>query len=318
MLDIIVVNYNSTDYLLGCLKSIYESMDGIRPNVLIQDNSSEDDVDRVLQVFPRVRLAKNNNNLGFAKAVNKGLEQCEAPYIAIINPDTVVLDGCLNAVLEYMGKHPDVGIVGPRVLDAGGTVQGTARAFPTPLTAFFGRNTILTKFFPNNIITRKNVLTKRCANGEPMEVDWVSGACMVLRQEAIEDVGLMDPRFFLYWEDVDLCRRMWEKGWKVVYYPTPAVIHYVGGSSSKKPVRSLVEFHKNCYKFSDKHIKPHLRFLNPLIAAALAFRLVLTILLNKTGPRLKKLMSRRSRKALHVIQGEKSEGFPVYSPPEHE
>jgi len=311
MLDIVVVNYNSTDYLLNCLKSIYDSMNGLHANVLIQDNGSEDNVDRVLQVFPRVRLTKSSKNMGFAKAVNKRLEQCEAPYIALINPDTVVLDGCFHEVLEYMEKNPDVGIVGPKVFDVGGTVQGSARAFPTPLTAFFGRNTILTKLFPNNSITRKNILTKRCANGNPMEVDWVSGACMVLRREAINDVGLMDPRFFLYWEDADWCRRMWEKDWKVVYYPKSAIIHYQGGSSSKTPVRSLVEFHKNCYKFVNKYNRPYLRFINPLVAATLACRLALTILLHKTGPQLKKLIPRKSGKELHIIQGEKHEDAPI-------
>jgi GT2 family glycosyltransferase len=314
MLDIVVVNYNSTDYLLNCLKSIYDSMNGNPINVLIQDNGSEDDVDRVLQVFPQVRLAKSSNNMGFAKAINKGLDQCESPYIAIINPDTMVLDDCFHEVLEYMEKNPGVGIVGPKVLDVGGTVQGSARAFPTPLTAFFGRNTILTKLFPNNSITRRNVLTKRCANGKPIEVDWVSGACMVLRREAIDDVGLMDPRFFLYWEDADWCRRMWAKGWKVVYYPQPSLIHYVGGSSSKTPIRSLVEFHKNCYKFFNKYNRPYLRFINPFVAGTLASRLVLSILIHKTGPQLKKLMSRKSGKELQIIQGEKNEDAPIFCP----
>jgi GT2 family glycosyltransferase len=317
MLDIVVVNYNSTDYLLGCLKSIYDSMNGIPANVLVQDNGSEDNVDRVHQEFPRVSLSKSSNNMGFAKAVNNGLEQGAAPYVVIINPDTVVLDGCLHEVLVYLEKNPDVGIVGPKILNVGGTVQGSARAFPTPLTGLFGRNTIFTKLFPNNIITRMNVLTKRCTNGKPIEVDWVSGACMVLRREAINDVGLMDPRFFLYWEDADWCRRMWESGWKVVYYPKPAIIHYQGASSSKTPVRSLVEFHKNCYKFFNKYNRPYLMFINPFVAATLACRLVLSVLIQKIGPRLKKLLSLKSGKELHIIQGEKHEDVSNYCPPEH-
>ncbi len=160
-----------------------------------------------------------------------------------------------------------------------------------------------------------NVLTKRCTNGKPIEVDWVSGACMVLRREAINDVGLMDPRFFLYWEDADWCRRMWENGWKVVYYPKPAIIHSVGGSSSKRPVRSIVEFHKNCYKFFDKYNRPYLKFINPFVAAALAYRMVLSILLHKTGRKFKKIMSLKSGKELHIIQGEKHEDVSNYCPP---
>ena len=199
----------------------------------------------------------------------------------------------------------------------GGAVQGSARAFPTPLTAFFGRNTVLTKLFPNNSITRKNVLTKRCTDGKPMEVDWISGACMVLRREAIRDVGLMDKRFFLYWEDADWCTRMWEKGWKVVYYPKPAIIHYVGGSSSKKPIRSLFEFHKNCYKFINKYNRPYLKFISPFIAGTIACRLVLSILFHKTGPQLKRLMSHWRDNDRQINQSEKQGDASVFCPPEH-
>jgi GT2 family glycosyltransferase len=317
MLDFVVVNYNSTDYLLSCLKSIYDSMNGININVIVQDNGSDDKTDRLLQIFPRIRLSKNGDNMGFAKAVNKGLVQGKAPYIVIINPDTQVLDGCFHEVLEYMEKNPDVGIVGPKVLDVGGTVQGSARAFPTPLTGLFGRNTIFTKLFPNNIITRMNVLTKKCTDGKPIEVDWVSGACMVLRRKAIDDVGLMDPRFFLYWEDADWCRRMWKKGWKVVYYPKPAIVHAVGGSSSKRPIRSLVEFHKNCYKFFNKYNESYLKFVNPLVAVALAGRLVLSIFIHKAGPAFKKRKSSQRGKELRLIRGGKYEEAPSYCPPEH-
>jgi GT2 family glycosyltransferase len=105
-----------------------------------------------------------------------------------------------------------------------------------------------------------------------MEVDWVSGACMVIRRKAIKDVGLLDERFFMYWEDADWCRRMWEKGWKVVYFPQAAIYHHVGKSSDSRPLRSIYHFHKSAYRLHEKYTKFPLSLLNPLVLALLAIR----------------------------------------------
>ena len=127
-----------------------------------------------------------------------------------------------------------------------------------------------------------------------MDVDWVSGACMVVRRKAIEDVGLMDTRFFLYWEDADWCRRMWQKDWRVVYHPVPTIVHTVGTSSSTKPTRSLIEFHKSCYRLFDKYNRTYFKPINPLVAAALALRLVTSIVLNKVGTVSERVWSGKS------------------------
>ncbi len=294
MLDIVIVNHNSTDDLMLCLQSIYDSLGDISTKVFIQDNASDDDVDRLYSRFPQAIVSKNRENIGFARAVNKGLTQSTASYVVLINPDTIVHEGCFQAILEYMEKYRDVGIVGPRVLDTDGTTQGSARALPTPFTGLFGRNTFLTKWFPNNPITRANLVTSKGHGKESMDVDWVSGACMIVRRKAIEEVGLMDTRFFLYWEDADWCKRMWQQGWKVVYYPISTVVHSVGTSSSTKPVRSLIEFHKSCYRLFDKYNRTSFKFINPLVAAALALRFMMTILLNKMGMASKKVISEKN------------------------
>jgi GT2 family glycosyltransferase len=291
VLDIVIVNHNSTDDLMLCLRSIYDSLGDIPATVFIQDNASDDDVDRLHSTFPQAIVSKNRDNIGFAGAVNKGLAQSAAPYVVIINPDTIVREGCFEGILEYMEKNTDIGVVGPRILDTDGTIQGSARTFPTPFTGLFGRNTVLTKWFPNNPITRANMFTSRSHGKMPMDVDWVSGACMVVRRRAIDEVGLMDTRFFLYWEDADWCRRMWQKGWKVVYYPASTVVHSVGTSSSTKPARSLVEFHKSCYRLFDKYNRTSLKLINPLVAAALALRLVMSIVLENVGTASKKARS---------------------------
>ncbi len=170
--------------------------------------------------------------------------------------------------------------MGPQILDRDGSVQGSARAFPTPLTGLFGRSSFLTRFFPNNSLTRKNILTTRSDCKTPMEVHRVSGACMVVRRKAVDDVGLMDERFFLYWEDADWCKRMRDKGWKVVYFPRASVVHYVGVSSAQAFMRSTVEFHKSSYRLFDKYSKPPLRFLRPLAIAGLSLRLCYALVSN--------------------------------------
>lgn len=271
-LDVIIVNYKSTDLLLRCLRSIGEAADGHGIRVFIQDNHSNDGVERVRRAYPQVHLTMNSSNLGFARAVNQALAQGEAPYVLILNPDTVVEEGFFTTVLEFMESRRDVGILGPRILDYDGAIQGSARSFPTPLTALFGRKSFLTRVFPNNRITRENILTTRCDGINPMEVDWVSGACILARREAIRDVGVMDDGFFMYWEDADWCRRMWEGGWRVVYFPRASIMHFVGASSEKNITRSVLEFHKSIYRLFVKYVRPPLAYLKPMVFWGLIFR----------------------------------------------
>jgi len=277
MLDIILVNYNSTDYLLNCLGSIYDSLRESRVRVFVQDNASEDEVDRVASLFPQVVLSRNNSNMGFAKAVNVALKQSQAPYVALLNPDTIVTPGFFDLTLRYMEENSDVGVIGPKILHADGTIQGSARSFPTPLTGLFGRNAIFTRLFPNNIISQKNVLTNRSDGITPMDVDWVSGASMVVRREAIDQVGLLDERFFMYWEDADWCKRLRGSGWRVVYFPKASIVHSVGVSSEQLWPRTVIEFHKSAYRLFEKHARFPFAYTKPLVLFALGLRLVVVL-----------------------------------------
>ena len=273
MIDIVIVNYNSTDFLIECLASVRDALKGHPAKIFVQDNASRDCPERIRTLFPDVLLKINSANMGFAKAVNQALHQGQGEYVVLLNPDTYVTDDFFQTALDYMEKNPSVGILGPRILDNDGMLQNSARAFPTPLTAFFGRSSFLSRKFPKNPITSRNLLSLKSDGKTPMPVDWVSGACMVVRRKAIDRTGFMDERFFMYWEDADWCRRMWEKGWKVVYYPCSTVYHYVGGSSGKKVTRSLVEFHKSVYRLFDKYTQSSVSFLKPLVLAGLAVRL---------------------------------------------
>lgn len=272
------MNYNSTDYLLRCLESVYDSLQQISAKIFIQDNASEDEVDRVSLMFPQVLLSKNSYNMGFAKAINNALGKGVGTYVVLLNPDTYLNNNFFEAVLRYMEANPDLGVIGPKILESDGSTQGSARSFPTPLTALFGRTSLLSRLFPDNSLTGANILINQCDGKTPMEVDWVSGACMVVRREAIDDVGLMDERFFMYWEDADWCRRMWQRDWKVAYFPQTFVVHDVGISSKQIPVRSTLEFHKSAYRLFDKYVQGPLRFSKPLAIWGLGLRFLVVIM----------------------------------------
>lgn len=273
MLDIIIVNYNSTDYLLRCLESIFNDLREIQAKVFVQDNASRDDIDRINAIFPQVDVFRSSYNMGFAKAINKALRMSTAKYVLILNPDTIVVRGFFKAIIEFMEQNPDVGVAGPKILNQDGSIQASARSFPSPFTAFFGRSSFMSKWFPSNRFTIQNLLTIRSDGQTPMEVDWVSGACILVRREAIREGGLMDENFFMYWEDADWCKRMREKGWKVTYFPGASIIHHVGISSEKAIWRSTIEFHKSSYKLFKKHSGPFLRSLSPLAIAGLSIRI---------------------------------------------
>jgi len=276
-IDVVIVNYNSTEHLLRCLKSLFETSDKVRLQVFVHDNASRDRVDQVTECFPDVRLTKNAANLGFARAINNALRQGTSRYVLILNPDTLVHDGFFKSALEYMDHNPDVGILGPKILETNGAVQGSARAFPNLLTALFGRTSLLSRAFPNNPITRGNILTARSDGITPMEVDWVSGACMLVRRKAVQEVGFLDARFFMYWEDADWCRRMWQNKWKVIYFPSVSITHYVGVSSEKNPLRSIVEFHRSIYCLFIKHADKPRSLLRPFIFWGLIYRLAFVL-----------------------------------------
>lgn len=271
-IDIVIVNYQSTDYILDCIASIYEQLGNRRANIFVEDNGSTDRVHRITRCFPEVQLRKNGKNLGFSVAVNQGIRRGTAEFVILLNPDSKVHRSLLIDAIDYMRQCPDIAILGPRIFDEDGSVQGSARSFPTPLTALFGRQSLISRLFPDNRITRANLLSLQSDGRTPMEVDWVSGACMLVRRKAIQSAGYLDERFFMYWEDTDWCQRMREKGWRVVYYPLASVVHLVGKSSGKVVIRSTYEFHKSVYLLFQKYNRSTPWVLNPFIFSGLFIR----------------------------------------------
>ena len=273
MFDIVIVNYNSSVFLHDCLASIRCSNNGSKLNIVVSDNGSDEPIDYMRKTYNEITVVRNRKNLGYSKAINAILSTTISPYIVLLNPDTIVLPNHFwESIAAFMDAHPDVGILGPGVVNPDGSMQGSARSFPRFHSLFFGRRSLMTKIFPNCRFTRANILTNNAGESNPLEVDWVSGACMVIRRNALEKVGMMDDRFFMYWEDTDWCKRMWDSGWKVMYWPAARIMHHVGGSSDSIVIRPVLEFHKSAILYFKKHITLHRFLLLPPIIAAIYVR----------------------------------------------
>lgn len=278
-IDIIVITYKTTDVLINCLQSIAKHNDSNTYNIYIVNNFPSETIEKQVKGIPRTHVISNHTNLGFARAVNRALAFSSAPFVCILNPDAIIHENAIQVCLEYLESHPDVGIVGPKVYNEDGTVQGSARFFPTLLTALFGRSSWLTRVFPNNPISKKNIVSIGDAEAQPVDVDWVSGACMVVRRAAVRAIGGMDERFFMYWEDADWCRRMHLAGWRVVYVAKASVSHACGKSSVKRPFKSIIHFHTSCYRLYEKYTPANQRQLLAVALLGLSLRMICMLFL---------------------------------------
>jgi len=251
-LTISIVNLNTKYLLEQCLNSIYDNVSEIGFEVFIVDNGSNDgSVQMVKEKFPWVKLIENISNVGFARANNQVINKSKSRYILLINSDTILLPGTLATMVGFMDSHPAAGIVGCKLVYGDGTLQRSARRFPT-IFDDISESFYLDRFFPRSrIFSRHNL--GFWEYDEIREVDWVSGACLMVRKEAIQDIGLLDERFFMYSEEMDWCFRMRKCGWKVYYKPNAQVVHFEGVSSLHKPEWMYIMLHRSQYLFRRKH-----------------------------------------------------------------
>jgi len=228
-LSIVIVSWNVCELLRRCLRSILDA--GYSMETIVVDNGSTDgSVEMVRAEFPAVRLIANAKNPGFAAANNQGISVARGRHVLILNPDTEVVGDALAKMVTFADEHPDVGVVGPQLLNPDGSVQSSRRRFPTLATAFF-ESTWFQPYAPRRLLERYYVLDQ--PDGVAQDVDWVKGAALMARREAIERVGPMDEGFFMYSEELEWCRRFRQADWRVVYVPTAQVIHYEGQSSEQ-------------------------------------------------------------------------------------
>lgn len=284
-LSVTICSWNTQGDLRACLASLAERQDECRFEVIVVDNNSEDgSPEMVAREFPWTRLFRMGQNLGFTGGQNFAMEQAEGKHVLLLNSDTIVHEGALARLLAFVEANPDVGIVGPKLLNSDGSLQYSARRFPNPVAAMF-RNTPLGKLFPNNRFTREYLMAD-WDHSDQREVDWVSGAALLASWSCIQRVGLLDPAFFMYCEDVDYCFRCWKAGLKVVYYPDAVITHAIGRSAGQVPNRMIWRFHRSMLLFYRKNMLPQSPvFVRPvaygLSAVAVAARASLFIAKNK-------------------------------------
>ena len=254
----VIVNFNAGEDLRAALQSIADDFTGLTWEAVVVDNASTDDSPAIVSEFaPRVRLLRNQENVGFARGVNQGLAQTTAPFVLIMNPDCRLLPGAFAALRRELEQAQTCAIAGPRILDVDGTVQGSARGDPDMLTGIFGRTTLLRRLLPGLAVSRRNVVDSTGPDArESITVDWVSGACILARRAPLESVGGLDERYFLYWEDADLCRRLRARGYHVRYVPAASAVHRVGRSSRTAKPASIRAFHESAYLYYATHVAP--------------------------------------------------------------
>lgn len=254
MLDfsIIIVSWNAKKYLAECLQSISEETANHHSEIIVVDNASTDgSPEYVRKRFPNIKLICNDANVGFAKANNIGIRQSTGKYKFLINSDVIVLKGCFDKMLEYMDQHSETGMLGPRILNPDGTLQPSCMGFPN-LWNNFCRAFALDSFFP-----KSRLFGGRLMAFSPHDTicgaEVLNGCFWMVRQEALDQVGLLDENFFIYGEDNDWCKRFGDAGWKVVFFPGAEAIHYGGASSSNAPVRFYIEMHRANLQYYKKH-----------------------------------------------------------------
>jgi len=243
-LSIIIVNWNTSELLLQCLDSIYRAKPQIMFEIIVIDNGSTDNsVGAISTRFPEVRIISNDHNMGFAGANNQGLSAGSARYYLLLNSDTLVLPGALDVLINIADNHPEMGIVGPKLLNMDGSLQESYASFPTFWSELIGKN-----------FRRRRPLAD---STYIYDVDWIMGACMLVRSEVVADVGMLDDDYFMYSEEVDWCFRIKRQGWKVGYCLKSEVYHLGGGSASRASLSQLILLYRSKILFFRKHYGNH-------------------------------------------------------------
>lgn len=279
-IGICIVTLKSRDRLLACLSSLFEQTQTTNVDVVVVDNNSQDGTaEQIRAQYPAVHLIANNENLGFSKAVNQGLKVLNARYLVLLNPDALVLNQALDHLVEFMDENPAVGICAPKVFNQNGTVQfQSRRGEPRPwnvFSYFLG----LSKLFPKDPRFSGYLLTY-IDNTKVNEVDAVSGSCMMIRREVIDEIGYLDERYFAYQEDTDYCVHARQAGWKVCYVPTAEVMHYGGkGGSNINPYFGAYHWHRSYYLYYRKNLSKNYPFwFHPLYYIAMLAKLIFSLI----------------------------------------
>lgn len=249
--SVVVVTWNAKKYVDQCLRSLYED-DLVPAEVIVVDNASTDgSPDLVAQKFPSFRVFRNLHNIGFARANNIGIRSSHGKYVCLVNSDVVLSRGTLYALREFMEGHPDVGIVGPQMRGPDGEVRRSSMRRPSLLNALARAFAIDNLHFVSRRIGGQ--MMGDFNHREIADVEILNGWFWFIRRDALDEVGLLDERFFMYGEDLDWCYRFRKSGWRLVFYPAVSALHYGGASSRAAPLRFYIEMHRANLQYWIKH-----------------------------------------------------------------
>ncbi|MEJ5311779.1 MAG: glycosyltransferase family 2 protein [Anaerolineae bacterium] len=252
VLSVVIVNWNVRDLLQRALASVYTSW-GNKPGleVIVVDNASYDgSVAMLRENFPNAHIIANTENRGFTGGNNQGLAAATGDFLLLLNPDIEIVGDALPRMVDYLQSHPNVGMVGPQLLNPDRSVQSSRRHFPT-LPVLFLESTWLEKLTPRRVL--RYYYAQEQPDDVTQDVDWITGAAMLTRREVVAQVGGMDEGFFMYSEELDWCRRIREAGWRVVYFPEARIVHHEGKSSEQVVAARHIYFQSSKVRYTRKY-----------------------------------------------------------------
>lgn len=250
-LSIIIVSWNVRDLLYACLNSIDNQRYGLDLEVIVVDGASADGSPAMVrEAFPWVKLIACDENVGFPRGNNIGLAEANGRYLLLLNPDTEIKGDALPVLVDFLSQQPDVGLVGPQLLNSDGSIQSSRRRFPSLATALF-ESTWLETVAPPQIL--RHYYAQDLPDDQIADVDWVTGACMLTRHEIYAAIGGLDAGYFMYSEELDWCRRIKDAGWRIVYLPATQVLHHVGKSSEQAVTARHINFQRAKLRYFRKY-----------------------------------------------------------------
>ncbi len=252
-LSVIIVSYNVRYFLELCLSSVVKASKDIPSEIIVIDNNSSDDsCSMVSTLYPHIRLIRNTCNEGFARACNQGLRLAKGEFVLLLNPDTLIDENSLKCCINFMHSHSLAGAMGVKMLDGDGKyLRESKRAIPFPMTALFKITGMSSLFSHSTLFSRYYM--EHLDNNRTAEIEVLPGAFMFIRKSILGITGLMDEKYFMYGEDIDLSFRIIKAGYKIYYYPEIKIIHFKGESARKSPINSTIHFYKAMLIFAEKH-----------------------------------------------------------------
>jgi N-acetylglucosaminyl-diphospho-decaprenol L-rhamnosyltransferase len=252
-LSCIIVNYKNSGPLKDCLASLYQTAQRIEFETIIVDNSEDDTgLQPLKDLYPKAQFVSNSSNVGFAKANNQGAKIAQGKVLIFLNPDTILSDQAIDSMYKYYCSHTETGVLGPKVVNPEGSLQYSCRRYPTLWTGLFNRYSILSRLFPENRFTSQYLMLDFDHN-KIRQVDWLSGCCLMVSKSIFEKSHGFDENYFLFNEDVDLCRTIKQAGREVIYFPEATIVHQVSTSNSKTTARVIIQRHLGMMHYFKKY-----------------------------------------------------------------